>query len=874
MRTITMLGLLLLLSTGAAAQSGQSKPSDPSDQDPAEKLLYEAFYQESAVRQMDQAAQIYQRAVERALAENQPMLQRDALLGRARCLAALGRHEESRALYQRAVQLDPESAEARNALATEPPSSGVDPELEARLVGLVLKLGGPEREEAARDLKSIGELALPHLEDGLRSRNVAVVERSASLLATVGTEAAYAALMRALDDEQVLFPHLIGKVMSIVPVDESSLPLWREALSHHDHHVRQPAAREFCRMATHSPVDQVGPLLLRAITDEDHSIRLSVMERSYSDEIWQLLVPEIRTMLSSNDRNLRFGAVKAIGKRKGSLEFNDSLLDLLRDSDHLVRGHAAVAIDEAVSPRRQSDRLAERLQFARIAAAELLRSNDPHLIERGARILKRTKLDWDAPLSAAAFEMLLATIRGTRGGSLSSSDREDLLRLPAHGGAVTLSDDQILELYCAAGDPDSVLTSPEVGLLRAVLLQRIETSSSGETARLARWLEVCFRKLRDAGGMSPILQLIHNLTQEGWERWPGFATLVVTPVLLQASASESPQVRSRAYRILSRNHRKLGLDVGIVDRMPRLADDLAGRQSTEDLLEPLFAALLRPRPELALAARRRFELTRGGEEHAEASALRLLVACDEGEAVSELVGVLRDQNRWALQSVALQELVRLQGVDAVPEMVALAVSRGRARSVLAPGSNAQGVLFTDRPEVLGAYVTALPAELIDADLLEAVVEYLPGDALMGVTEVGLSSSSVPVVLAACRIAGMAGIESSLPRLGELLSSGNFKVRNAAEAAIRLIVSRQELRLSRRLLGPAGRAGAIEEAMRLVGSESHVHRQGAALALGALGDPAVIPVLLGLLDDPVVEVREAALRALENLGKISRESQEK
>ncbi|MHC4472851.1 MAG: HEAT repeat domain-containing protein, partial [Planctomycetota bacterium] len=61
------------------------------------------------------------------------------------------------------------------------------------------------------------------------------------------------------------------------------------------------------------------------------------------------------------------------------------------------------------------------------------------------------------------------------------------------------------------------------------------------------------------------------------------------------------------------------------------------------------------------------------------------------------------------------------------------------------------------------------------------------------------------------------------------------------------------------------ATAGDKARKLARSESADQRRAAAYALGALGDPSAISLLLDLVTDPDEKVRAAAMGALERLG---------
>jgi HEAT repeat protein len=115
------------------------------------------------------------------------------------------------------------------------------------------------------------------------------------------------------------------------------------------------------------------------------------------------------------------------------------------------------------------------------------------------------------------------------------------------------------------------------------------------------------------------------------------------------------------------------------------------------------------------------------------------------------------------------------------------------------------------------------------------------------------------------MAGMLHVEEAWPHLIALLESPQDGLRKTAKEALDEIRAYRELRASFEQFGEGGRSKALQDAKALLKSESAEKRRGAALAIGALGDPGGVPALLELLSDPDAAVRAAALQALERLG---------
>src|SRR5262245_52552374 len=98
--TIFAAGLAPAISAGAPPQKTEQRQQQQSSA--AEQQYYQAFYKETALRDFEAALAAYGEAVAAAKKEGKTELSVKGLLGRARCLKAMGRADESAAAFRAA----------------------------------------------------------------------------------------------------------------------------------------------------------------------------------------------------------------------------------------------------------------------------------------------------------------------------------------------------------------------------------------------------------------------------------------------------------------------------------------------------------------------------------------------------------------------------------------------------------------------------------------------------------------------------------------------------------------------------------------------------------------------------------------------------
>jgi HEAT repeat protein len=243
--------------------------------------------------------------------------------------------------------------------------------------------------------------------------------------------------------------------------------------------------------------------------------------------------------------------------------------------------------------------------------------------------------------------------------------------------------------------------------------------------------------------------------------------------------------------------------------------------------------------------------------------LRALVACAGKEALPDVRADLASDDPDA-HNEACRAIVNLLGPDAVTDLVALA-ARTEGSHPLVPFTEGGGLSIP--PDVLTAYLEALPPDQYSGFLLvlAAKVEDQRLQPVLRKIVLRLLASTDGSERTAAAMAGKLHVEEAWPHLIALLESPRAGTREAAKQALDEIRAYRELRASFEQFGEGGRTKALQDAKALLKSESAEKRRGAALAIGALGDPGGVPALLELLSDPDAAVRAATLQALERLG---------
>ncbi|MFG0318867.1 MAG: HEAT repeat domain-containing protein [Planctomycetota bacterium JB042] len=792
----------------------------------ARPILYEAFYLEDGVRNLRDAADRYRDAAELAAAEGDVATEVKARLGLARCLQALGASDAAGAELERALRLDPDSAEARAALERRERTDGIDPELSLKIRALVQKLGGAEREQAAGDLRRIGALAAPFLADGLRSREVAVVQHAALLLAESDEGPALDVLDAAFADEDVLFPHLLVAALR-QEVPDVEHPIWRRIVDRPASPERQETLDAYTRNAGGRLA--VADRLRRLLADDDPAVRRETLE-DLREPALSALLDDVTARLGDGDDGVRVEAVDALGKvERDVARAAAPLIDRLGDESFEIRSKAAAWI----ARHHKRGQVDDAVAFA--AVSRLVQDEDLRLVEEGVEFLRRISGPWPDDVRSA----LMGAIDRIASSPETRSEAGWLL-----DGRAEFSDAELTRLFHAAEAGDWTLSDGERAQARLACARTVASRQPDDAARL-RWMAETFAETDDAYGQRVLLDVAYGMAVEPHAR-----------AMLLGAASEHPRVRREAYEQLAK---KGNVPAFVFEALPHLPADLV---SSDDVAGDAYRlAEPHPRPEWEEAA------AAFHAKHRKRNTLRFLIACSgDAGGTARALDAVRSGDA-PLMRVGIDELVgRLEAAEAGRLLAEVAVGFAdpfvvfAGHGALAKGAGVMGV----PQECVAAFVAALPDEKVDADTIRHTYAMLSPEQLERVVSLGLAGGPDEQHAACVAVAGTA-YEPALDRLVPLLDSPRVRVRDAAAAAVDAIRERIERRTDVELLGPGGKAASIARARDLLESDDPVARRGGALALGALGDASVVPLLLDLLGDEDPAVREAALKALEGVG---------
>src|SRR5688572_805721 len=153
-----------------------------------EATYYRAFHAEIALRDFERAESLYAEAASASASAKQESLAAKSLVGRGRCLAALGRKEAAKKSFDEALDLDPGSAAAKEELARLLAPAETSKRIVERIDQLLEEIGDATREVSAMsDLQRMGDVAVPTLAARLLEEDVTVVARAAKVLRYIGS---------------------------------------------------------------------------------------------------------------------------------------------------------------------------------------------------------------------------------------------------------------------------------------------------------------------------------------------------------------------------------------------------------------------------------------------------------------------------------------------------------------------------------------------------------------------------------------------------------------------------------------------------------------------------------------------------------------
>lgn len=819
--------------------------------DPHAAAFYEAFYLESGLRDFERAEQAYAAVAMKATTPSAKNYLVSALVGRGRCLIALGRRDEAKRVLDSALAIEPGHAEATRLLAP-PEDSGIDPELKARITALVQKLATSEREQAAADLRRVGALALPFLADGLRSRDVAVVDQCAILLGQHSTPASCAILAAAFRDPAVVFPRSLGAALPHLQPVAGSFEVFDLASRSQDPELRTTATSR-------------AQLFANDTRDDDRVLLIAILERALLDP--DPAVSRSLTVFGRLDREIIVSLVDAWIPWFERLDLQSSLNipdSIARIDPPLPQLEAFAAgwlrhPDPRVRSFSRMKWLAIRLEKNTIAepvAIELVLGgfeHEPQDASESASLLRHFEIE----TIRAARDPLLAVAQKCLRTAHTKDDARCLQTiLEELDRAKTFTEQDVAAMFATLDDRWSSLdTELAERLLGVVGLAADATLTPRERSREN---DLVLRALDTVANDDLAVAIVD-------QRMRGRSAIHE----IDANAMlEHPSSRVRA-RFLKRS-REVGSPISGVGTIPaaklsaraieHLAKDLVDpdRRLAEDAFR---VATEIPSPAFTTAARARYH---AAPESEKAMALHFLHRCAREDARAELEAALASASD-DLWSIAVGAIVEDTMLELLPRVVASAGPAGlRTRGLSNSIEGRGGLERAARRDCAVAVIDALAPEQFDGESIERYARLFDephGPLVLR----GIGATAARARLIACEVAAKWCFEAAEPRLVELLDRDVPDVAAAASRALEAIRNRRELKTSTRLALSFDKSQAIADARELLKSDDPMKRRGGALALGALGDLSAVPQLLKLLDDRDAQVRDAVLTALGKLG---------
>lgn len=816
-------------------------------QDETAAAFYKAYYLESGLRDFQQAEKAYADLAAKATAPAAKNYLVSALIGRGRCLQTLGRHDEAKRVLESALAVDPDNAEATR-LLTPSFEDGIDPELKVRITALVQKLGTAERDQAMNDLGKVGALALPFLRDGLRSRDVAIVENCAVVLTQQKSPAAYRVLADGFRDPAVLFPQRLTSNFSDLAAIPETLDVLEAAMDSSDVSIRTSAVNQTRNLSgDRSTLDRgrLVELLRRALRDPDPSVAQRLADFGFvADEIVIELSPDLVPWLKTLSGYALESALKSIREMTGTVEeLEEFAAEQLEHEDGGVRVRAV----QWLKHRLEHDAVDPKLAFEVLLA----RTRDPasDIVRDAAQTLEKYPQLWLDDESAARVRSLV--LESSRGPSSKAALEIVSRLLPLLARQQRVDEAQLAEHFDAIADGFPRRSGEENYAFVNAIYQAARFATDDQ-AGLIQFFRNCFRRHSEEVVQIAILDLVSRLGSPG------------SDPPMKSVALESPHVsiRGRLYAQIANTSpaaRQTSIELSPI-AYSNLGDDINSPNPV--VANPAWdLAKLLPSPALADAVKQRFEYS---DSPNRADILFLYQSCGGFDSVPILEQVLaapRSRDEW--QSAAFG-LMKYQGVAALPNVVAtIGDDPARADDLAGalqwgPGSTPEGTRL-----LFEGLAGQLAPHQISFELLEQANETLEAPVPI-IVEKGLQATDPRARALACRIAGHWRQESAEPKLLELLDRDVPSVSTAAQVALDNIRQRRDLRSATKYSLGFDKSKAIAEARALLGDQDPLKRRGGALALGALGDVSAVPLLLRLLDDRDVQVRETALTALGKL----------
>lgn len=808
----------------------------------SEALAALSFRLENEKRDFDAALASWRQTEEAAGKEKRKDLVTKSQLGEARCLKALGRKDEAKAVWKAVIAADPKNAEATEALARLDAPAQDDAELNEIVrhrceIALSLKDNqSPERVESARvDLIRMSDVAVPQLADLLRDNRVGVVDGAAWILAQMQTGRAFDALAAALRDPACRYPKvLVEKVCSVGT--EAALPFFEAMVERPEQEFRYDGENRLLNELGALPVEAQVEKILRLLGHPDERMRTEAASHRFGEETVRRLVPAFESLLASNEEpSLRLAATFLNGNR-------ESLPTAVAErwSAQLARCPiASIRAWQLRSDWEVADKLRTRSGDLRPRTAALLRflsDGDPTLFVEGAvRIENFGRFQADDVPAGSRAGLLAALNLALELPEVPLTKRYTVLsQLPLEG----LGDDEIFDLFVR------LATKPQ------------EADADWRTSVRERFAQSLLRRKsendRDAYGASLLLKIPDAVGRRVWFASTRSRNGGLRQSAIQAVKSGDVELRRLGYVELAFGMRAA--------EMPHAVEDL-GSADPAVVLAAVKAIGWGEAPELVAPLRKLLARESSGELHD--AALRALANVGGKEVADELLAAMKATPKDG-EFRYLRQLEQALGAERLAqELVAVARAHGTSNSICGWMRIDNGMRVSG--ECASAFVRQLPPELVGSNVLDLLADQLEPDVLASLVIQRLRDGKGGEVASAARLAGHYHIEAAWSALVRLLDTGVGQTREEAIAALKQLRDYRELRRSFTADDDSdARRDALEKAKAMAKSANAEQRMGATIALAAIGDVAAIPTLLEMLADSDRDVRVAAKKALEKL----------
>lgn len=813
----------------------------PGQESSREALYFEAFHVEVALRDFDRAAKLYEAAASgRDDLESGDLFAR-CIAGQGRCLAALGRTVEARALFDRALEFAPGLSAALEGIDRLDGSNRISEELDDRIVGTVWGLAdGASFDASAEQLVDMGDVAVPTLARLLRNDGVQLSALAAIALGEIHTRKSWQEIAAALSDPSFAYPRAALRPIWSAALDAITVPAFIAALDRLPDEERASfalAVRDDQLEGMSSEPGAFATYVRRLLNDPDPTVRGSFLGVTLLEDAVRDLSPQMVELSRSEVDDLRRIAARWLDENAGKMDVEVvriAAATLAVDPDPSIRAHA-LAAGFFIATRSSKGSAVE-------IAVQALADADPIVFVRGLEIIENFEIGGSIPRdSHAILAAAIARLIGDPG--LGGDEYRETL-FSALGSLPILTDEELIDLYARAGEPGcawsgQTLANARVAMANELLSRRVadglDTFATSVFARVPddrgrrTWFELCTAQRRSR------------------------------PELCALAANvEDPDLRALAYEAFQWTSPERRPSPGA---LRFLAQDL--RTTHEPRLEACLRVIREERcPELIDPLNDVYERTTGDLR---TWALHKLAAVSGPDAEPLLRARMRETPQWG-EFGSLDQLEAIAGDSIVPELVEIARLHGSAATVTMWMIHHQA----DRslrvsPHLVESFVRALPRELLDGAALDHLKNAIRADLLAEIIVDALGSDDRGRRYAAISIAGELHVEAAWDELLGVLDEADGKLRHEAINALEKLREYRELRHTVTLLGDAeARREGFEKARALLSSADAGQRAGAALALGVLRDVRALPLLLDLLSDESVEVRSAATRAIEKL----------